>query len=444
MGRDDERFQDFSSRSDMEADLKKNNLLIKYKILLDKLGAGFSSIQFLNILLSFTGISYFIIGIVNAAKSAINTITSSVVKKQVERGKFSTDVMIVSGIFFGLSFFIIAVGIAFGLKWAFIFGLLIGGFFFVIHGDMFQIFLNKYLRKLKPGLFAEKTTLVGVILMAISLLLSAWLLEKIPVTGRQITFPLLGKVTSYGYVLSFEIAAVAFILSAYLFMIINIKLVSFKEIESSETRGYFSDLIFNAKKYFKNKYLFTLTFATMFLGVFQAVMNAFLGIYIYNKYNDIFLGGFLNVGFMLALALLVVLIGPAVTERMNKNLGVAPLFVFGTLLMAILPLTLYYNSYFPAVVVANMLSILGAAMIGAGHNLVSVRLLNEKDRESYYTFSGLFALIPFIVIVLLLSALAEKNGDLLQLFKYLGFGIIVCLLPIYFLFVLWITGKKQQ
>jgi hypothetical protein len=197
MGRDDERFQDFSSRSDMEADLKKNNLLIKYKILLDKLGAGFSSIQFLNILLSFTGISYFIIGIVNAAKSAINTITSSVVKKQVERGKFSTDVMIVSGIFFGLSFFIIAVGIAFGLKWAFIFGLLIGGFFFVIHGDMFQIFLNKYLRKLKPGLFAEKTTLVGVILMAISLLLSAGFLRKFRL-GQTNNISFAGKVTHMG------------------------------------------------------------------------------------------------------------------------------------------------------------------------------------------------------------------------------------------------------
>jgi hypothetical protein len=443
MKKEDKKLQiDVPAKSSEDDALRKNNLLIKYKILVDKLGAGFSSIQFLNILFSFTGASIFMIGVVNALKSAINTLTSSVVKKQAEKGHFSTDLMIVSGIFFGFSFLFIALGISLKWKWLFALSLLLGSAFFVIHGDMFQIFLNKYLKKLKPGLFTEKTTFIGILVMAFALFLSAWLMESISFSGKSFTFPIIGTSIYFGYLISFEIAAFAFIFSSYLFMRIKITLVSFNEQDSGEFKGYFEELIENSKKYFKNKYLFTLTLATIFVGVFQAIMNAFVGIHIYNDYGNVFLGGFLNVGFMLSLVLLVVLIGPTITGKMNRNLGVAPLFVFGTLLMAILPLTLYYNSYFPAVVVANMLSVLGAAMIGSGHNLVSLRLLNEKDRESYYTFSGIIALIPFIIFVVLLSLFANMYG-FLQLFKYMGFGVVACLFPIYFLIVIWISKTSN-
>jgi hypothetical protein len=437
---DEKSHAGLTALSSEEKILKKNNIFIKYKILVDKLGAGFSSIQFLNILFSYTGASILMIGIVNALKSATNTVTSSIVKRQVAKGKFSTDLMIVSGIFFGFSFLFIALGISLKWKWLFALSLLLGSIFFVIHGDMFQIFLNKYLKKLKPGLFAERTTFIGIVVMAIALFLSAWLLESISFAGQYFTFPIIGTSLYFGYLISFEIAAFAYILSSYLFMRIKIILVSFREPESGEFRGYFLELFDNAKKYFKNKYLFTLTLATVFVGVFQAIMNAFVGIHVYNEYSNIFLGGFLNVGFMLSLALLVVLIGPTITGKMNRNLGVVPLFVFGTLLMAILPLTLYYNAYFPAIVAANMLSVLGAAMIGSGHNLVSVRLLNEKDRGAYYTSSGMIVLVPFVIIVSLLSLFASKHG-LLELFKYMGFGVIVCLLPIYLMIVIWISKR---
>lgn len=430
------------SRGDIDSSAKRNIGLIKKKIFVDKVGAGFSSIQFLNILFSFTGASFLMIGLVNAVKSALNTITSSIVKKKSEEN-LSSDLMIVSGLFFGFSFLFIALGVSLKWKWLFAASLVIGSVFFVIHGDMFQIFLERYMKKFKPGIFGGKVAFTGTIVIALAILLSAFIMENISFTGEYFNLPLIGKSIFYGYLLSFEVAAFAFILSSYLLMRVNVVLAPVKEGESeSYRRGYFADLKYNASKFCKNKYLFTLAATTVFVGAFQAIMNSFLGIYVYNEYQELWLGGFLNVGIMLALSLIIVILGPYISGRMSRNFGVVPLFVFGTLLMALLPFVIIHNNYFPAVVAANMLSVLGAAMIGSGHNIVAVRLLNEKDRESYYTSAGVVSLIPFMFIVGILSFLAQQKG-LLELFNFVWIGIIACLFPLYFMVVLWISGKKK-
>jgi hypothetical protein len=442
MVKEESRLKEEDYAKSADESLGKNNTLLKYKIFTDKLGAGFSSIQFLNILFFITGASVLMIGIINGLKSAVTAVTSSIVKRETEKGHFSTDLMIVSGMFFGFSFLFMAMAVSLKWKWLFAVSILIGTIFFVIHGDMFQIFLGKYLNKIKNGLFTQSTTFIGVLVMAVSIFLSALLMENISILGTEITLPFIGTNLLFGYLISFEITAFAFILSAYLFMKVKIILETLKQPEAGESKSYFQELRDNTRKYFKNKYLFTLTLATLFVGVFQSIMNAYLGVHIYTEYADVFLGGFLNVGFMLSLSLLVVLIGPAITGKMNKNMGVAPMFVFGTLLMAILPLTLYYNKNFPAIVAANLFGVLGAALIGSGHNLVSVRLLNEKERNSYYTFSGIVAMIPFLILVTILSVFAQKH-NLYVLFRYLGFLVVAVLLPIYLLFVVWISKKQD-
>jgi hypothetical protein len=442
MVKEDLRLTEEDYAKSADTSLGKNNSLLKYKIFTDKIGAGFSSIQFLNILFFITGASVLMIGVINGLKSAVTAITSSIVKRQTEKGHFSTDLMIVSGMFFGFSFLFMAMAVSLKWKWLFAASILIGTIFFVIHGEMFQVFLARYLNKIKNGLFTQSTTFIGVLVMAVSIFLSALLMENISILGTEITLPFLGAKLLFGYLISFEITAFAFILSAYLFMKVKIILEALKQPEAGEPKSYFQELKDNTKKYFRNKYLFTLTLATLFVGVFQSIMNAFLGVHIYTEYGDVFLGGFLNVGFMLSLSLLIVLIGPAITGKMNKNMGVAPMFVFGTLLMAILPLTLYYNKNFPAIIAANLFGVLGAAMIGSGHNLVSVRLLNEKERDSYYTFSGIVAMIPFLILVTILSVFAQKH-NLYVLFRYLGILVVAVLLPIYLLIVVWISKRSD-
>ncbi|MGV8168463.1 MAG: hypothetical protein ACP5N3_00235 [Candidatus Nanoarchaeia archaeon] len=427
-------------KQEENAEVDRNIFLIKNKLFLDKVGGGFSSIQFLNILFSFTGASYFIIGFVNALKSVLTTFVSSRVKKCCAEGKFSSDLLLMSGLLFGFSFLAVALAVSLESKWLFALSFLIGSVFFVIHGDMFQFVLDRYLGGAKQAVYTKKLTALGVLVMAAAVFFSAALMDFIPFSGVHLPTAILGSLLFYGYLLSFEIASFAFILSSYFVMKISIDVHSAKFKGENQQKKYSAEMITNTNRYFKNKYLLMLTFATVFLGVFQTMINSFLGIYVYREFFDYWMGGFLNVGFMLALALFAALIGPAISAKMNRNLGVAPLFVFGTLLMALLPLTIVYNSFFPAIVAANVLFILGTSMIGTGHNLVAARLLNEKDREAYYSSSGTVALIPFFILAVLFSFAAQRAG-LEGLFKYVGYGIIICLIPIYFSMVVWISKK---
>lgn len=224
----------------IDPSINRNNSLIRKKIFADKVGAGFSSIQFLNILFSFTGASLFMIGMINAIKSSLNTVTSSVVKKNAEKGWLSSDLMIVSGLFFGFSFLFIALGISFKWKWLFAISLLAGSICFVIHGDMFQVFLDRYMKKFKPGIFGGKAAFVGTVIMAAAIFISAYIVEKIPFGGEYFILPVIGRTLFYGYLISFEVAAFAFIFSSYLLMRVNIVLVSGRqEDENSDRRGYF-------------------------------------------------------------------------------------------------------------------------------------------------------------------------------------------------------------
>jgi len=424
----------------LNEDLKviRNERVIKTKIFFDKMGAGFSSMQFINIFFSYVGASLLFIGVINVFKSVLNTITSSVVKRKCERGSFSKTLMTLSMVIVAFSLFLLVFAISIKSKIFFSFCVLVGGIFFVIHSEMFNFYLERQFRNLKPEIFKKKSTIIGILIIASSILISAILLEKISVNGAQILTPILGSLIYYGYMVSFQIAAFLFLVSSYFSIRSKSQNISSLNPSTTSSKSYFYELNKNIKIYCKNKYLIVLTFATLLVGVVQTIMNTFLGLYIYTQYYDSWFGGFINVGVMIIFALLVVLIGPAITNKLNQKMGVAPLFVFGTLLMAILPLTIVYNAYFPAVIVANMLSVLGASVIGSGHNLVAARLLNEKDRATYYSSSGIIIIVPFLILAIALSFIADSLG-FIELFKYLGFGMIVCLAPIYFAIVLWVS-----
>ena len=152
----------------------------------------------------------------------------------------------------------------------------------------------------------------------------------------------------------------------------------------------------------------------------------------------------MNVAVMYSLALLVAIIGPVVTSRTNKVVGVVPMFVFGTLLMALLPLTIVFNPlYYPAMVAANMLSVLGAALIGSAQGIIASKVLSLEDRTKFHSASGFLNLIPFLILVSGLSYIAHTQG-LQYLFKLLGIGLIILVVPLYFLIVLWASEKQSE
>ena len=112
--------------------------------------------------------------------------------------------------------------------------------------------------------------------------------------------------------------------------------------------------------------------------------------------------------------------------------------------MAILPLTIVYNpiKYYPAILVASSLSVIGAGIIGSGQSILISRLLNSEERQTFYESNGLIMLIPFLTAAILLSWYAYKLG-IIEIFKYISIGSIALLLPIYFILVIWSTKKKM-
>ncbi|MFP4567416.1 MAG: hypothetical protein ACLFN8_00575 [Candidatus Woesearchaeota archaeon] len=431
-GRDEER----------EVDIK-NEKLLKKKYYLDKLGYGFSSTQFINILFSFTGASLLLIGIINGLKSVFNTFISTFIKEITEKREISKRIISIAGLIFGFSFLLLALAVTIKNPMLFAISLLIGSVGVAAYGELFNNFLNKYSKKGKIKRLSSSSTLKGLILISASMLLAAGILDLTLLNGGAITIKLIGDTITqklYGYLLTFEITAFAFIFSSYIFS--KVKINQESVIRAIDYSAYYNKLLEKSKSFFKNKYLLVLTLGMLFISVFQSIINSYVGIYVFQHLKNEWLGGFMNIAVMYSLALIVALIGPIITSKINKTVGVVPMFVFGTCLMATLPLTIVYNTYFyPAIVAANILSVLGAALIGSAQGILASKVLSLEDRQNFYSSAGFLSLIPFILIVITSAFIAQTRG-LEYLFKLMGFGLIIFVVPIYFLIVMWASEKK--
>lgn len=421
----------------------RNERLLKRKYYLDKIGYGFSSTQFINILFSFTGASIFLIGFINGFKSFLATFVSTFIKEIVSKREVSKKIISVSGLVFGFSFLLLALSVVLSSVFLFAFSLLLGGVSVAFYGELFNNFLNKYSKRGKLDRVSPFSTIKGLLLSSLSIVLAAGIIDLSLMNG-SLSFKLFGDFlleNFYGYLLVFEITAFAFIASSYLFA--KVKLNQDSLVLAIDYGAYCKELISKAKNFFKNKYLFVLTISMLFVSVFQSLINAFMGIYVFNHLKSYWFGGFLNVGVMYAVALLFAFLGPFLVNKVNRSVGVVPMFVFGALLMALLPLTVVFNPYFyPAIVFANALSVLGAALIGSSQGVMASKVLSVEDRKSFYSSGSFLSLGPFIVLVSFFSYLAHIT-NLSFLFKVLGIGLIVVVVPLYFLIVFWELENKR-
>ena len=419
---------------------KRNERLLKKKFYLDKIGYGFSSTQFINILFSFTGASFFLIGLTNGIKSFLNTLISTFIKEITEKREISKKVISISGLLFGFSFILLSLAVVIKQPYLFVASLLLGSIGVATYGELFNNFLNKYSKKGKIQRLSSKSTFKGLFIAAASIILAAAIIDLAFLEGKIITINILGQTLTqniYGYLITFEITAFAFIISSYLFSKVKIKQESL--IQAIDYKQYYLILINKSKTFFKNKYLLVMTMSMILVSVFQSLINSYTGIYVYTHLKNAWLGGFMNVAIMYSLALIVAIIGPVITSKINKTVGIVPMFVFGTLLLSMLPLTIVYNPmHYPAMVVANSLSVLGAALIGSAQGTLSA-----KDRQNFYSSSGFLSLIPFMILVTGGAYIAQTHG-LSYLFKILGLGIIILVVPLYFLIVLWASDKGSD
>jgi len=414
-------------------DEKRNIKLLTVKEIFDRIGYGFASIQFINILFYLTGAGFFLIGVINGLKTIFSLLISSFLQEYSKVREISKKFMSKAGVIFGISFLFIAMAVVIKSLALFSLALLIGSIGVVTYGDLYNQLVERTIKKEKMSKFLLRISHYGILITAASLILAGFLFDNFPiVNANKITifdksFPL------YGYLIAFEITAIAFILSGYV-----LHYIKESPIEARKIKGFIIDyyrrIKLQTKSFVKNKYLVTLLIASSITGLAQILGNSFYGIYIFNKFRFIIFKGFTNIAVIFTIAILISFLGPAFSKALNKKVGLAPTMVFGTLLVAMMPLVAVYNPHFLSITAANAFSVLGAAILGTSQGLLIRKLLTEEQRRLYFAALSIMVIIPFIILLPLGSWLAQVYG-LVALFKVLALILLALGVPIYFILV---------
>jgi MFS family permease len=261
----------------------------------------------------------------------------------------------------------------------------------------------------------NKIAKIGILITAISLFASAYIMDNI----------------KNGYIISFGITVGCFTLSSFIMFLFR---CSIKPQETS-TIGFFKDLKTHAALFLKNKIILILLIASTITAFVQTIGSIYYGIFIYNFLNNTGFGGFLNVAVVFIVATLSSLLAPYLTRINSKAYGKFPMLVFGTLLIAIMPLTYFYNPNLVAISMATMIGIIGAAIVGVANGLLILDILHERDRKYYFRVSNLLITIPYIITIPIGSFIAQAFG-LKTLFLVLGLTLVCAVMPLYLIIII--------
>ncbi|MBI4440606.1 MFS transporter [Candidatus Woesearchaeota archaeon] len=411
------------------------------KEVLDKIAFGFGSQQFTNILFSQTGASYFLIGLVNGLNVVIGLFMSLVLREYLRMRDVSRNLIISSGFIFGLLFFLLALSRYYGSPLLFILCFLLTGVGVVFLGDIYVKEYAESLKKERIGYALSQMTRFGLIIITISLVVSAYLMDYFPTDGK--TIMLFGKeVTVYGYLLSFFITMVTFIASS---LVLHSLKREGKAAEAKEGIGVLlSEQVSKAMKYLKlfaeNKTILILLVASTLTGFVQTLGSTYYGIFIYKTFAMQAFGGFLNVAMIFIVALVSAMLAPTIARQLSKKYGNVPMLVFGTLLVAILPLTYYARPTLPNIAAATVCGIIGSAIVGLATGLLISNRLPEAEREAYYSSYSILVTVPYLLLFPAGAYLADLYL-LEKMFLTLGLLQAVIVMPLYFA-LLFIEGKR--
>ena len=377
------------------------------KEVLDKIGFGFGSQQFVNVLLFLSGASIFLVGIVNGLKSISGILASIAAQEYNKKKRISKKIIGFSGIFFGFSFLFMAFGRFIDSPLTFSIALILGGISAVIYGDFSQNFFLMGRKKEILGKLAK----YGLIITAASLFLSAFIFDKYQ-DGSFFVLTVLGRaffIKLPGYLIAFEIAALSFIFSGYF-------------LSSAADKGgagganqeniSFSGFISEAKQKFagisKNRFLAALMIFNVIIGLVQTIGNSYYGIFIYQNFKNNYFGGFLNIAVVFLIGVFSSLVGYFITKINVKSYGKMPMLAIGGVFLSSMPYAYYMGGNLALLTAGTILGVIGASAIGIAINMFVIEFMHEQDRRHYYIFSGLFSVIPYIVLVPVFSYAAQK------------------------------------
>ena len=85
-----------------------------------------------------------------------------------------------------------------------------------------------------------------------------------------------------------------------------------------------------------------------------------------------------------------------------------PMLAIGGVFLSSMPYAYYMGGNLALLTAGTILGVIGASAIGIAINMFVIEFMHEQDRRHYYVFSGLFSVIPYIVLVPVFSYAAQK------------------------------------
>ncbi len=418
---------------------RKLNRRFTAKELLDRIGYGFGASQFITILFFLTGATPLLVGFINGFKDVLASLFSSFLQEFSKVNSLSKRFISSAGILFGFSLIGIVLAIRMSSPWTYAIALLVGSFGIVAYGERHHRIINASLRHERKSLFLKRITHYGLLITALSFLLSGYLLETFGIDAGTVS--LFGMtIRLSGYFLAFEIAAIAFICSGFILSKTPLNIGTRTYKMEKFLRGHFKKSLHEFRYFLNNKYLFMLFIGALLLSVIESLGATFYGYHIFTLFRDQYLGGFLNVALIFIIALLISTAGPFITRFLERHIGLAPMFVFGTMLMTLLPFIFMTNPHFYAVIAATSLAIIGSSILGASQGLLVQKLLPAHERSSFFNSIGVIIALPFLLLVIAGSMIAMSS--FLLLFKIMVIILLAVVAPLYIALVL--TSHKQR
>ncbi len=424
----------------------RNSRLLAVRDALDRIGYGAATPQFVNILfyLSAQASPYILllIGLLNGAKLVLSAVWSALLQECAKLHRFSKRAISAAGVAFGFSFLVLAFALNIGAVWLFSIAFLAGTVGVVAYGDLYQQFMRDIIRRERMSAPLRFMVRWGVALTVASLLLTGLLLDAFPMGGVVWTVHAFGRAFSLraqGYLFAFELTALSFIASGYV--------TSF--VDDSREGGTYPFLAFLREHMgtvrrtsgilWQNRYVALLTLSAIVSGLMQFLVTAYSGIAIYKIFAQRYEMPFLALSVVYAIAVLASFAGPYFTQRVHRSIGLAPTLVFGTLLLAILPLVLAWNANVAAIAAAMCLSVVGGAIVGFAQGLLARKLLADDARHDYFRAQAFALAIPYLLLVPALSWIANTFPFKVT-FLIAAAGLVLVVTPLSF----WLVVVSEK
>lgn len=397
------------------------------KEILDKIGFGFGSQQFLNILFLQTGASIFLIGLINILRVVFGNFVSLIIGK-FQGVRENKRLVSLGGIVFGFSFLIMAIAMFLKSTVIFASAILIGSISIVFYGESIIFFRIK-----RGNTLIERIMKYGLVITAISLFTAAYLMDNYPASGKLMLLSIYDMFFSfkvYGYLIVFEIAAISFILAGYI--------LAKTGKNAAVPRMASIDMKLNQlfELFVKNRIILLLIITNIIVSLAQIVGYSYYGIFIYQKFGNVMFGGFLNVAMVFLISVFTSFIGYFITRINAKAYRKFPTLIFGVILLAFMPLAYFLNLGLIFITIGTIIGVIGGSIFGVTNSLLAIDLISHEMRQAYFSFINFVSIPFFLVLAPLLAYITQIYGlSLLFMILTVILGVTaVMLLAAYFIF----------